>query len=634
MKKSIFTILIVVFLFSTVLPANALVPNDSEYSKQQSMWNSVNAPAAWDITTGSRRVIVAVIDTGVDTWHPDLSANIWANPFEIEGNNYDDDHNGYIDDVHGWNFIEKNSDVRTSVFNEKDVTEAVRHGTLAAGLIGAMGNNGKDGVGVNWQVSIMPLRAVASNGYGSMSDVTEAVIYAINNGADVISMSMVSDYPDSSLQAALRAAYEQGVVVVASAGNSRSDLTVRPHYPVCYDRVSDENWVIGVGALISSTPDKLADFSDYGSCVDFVAPGSGVYSAERYAPQYGYDESFGGPWDGTSFSAPIVAGTVALLKSIHPEWRPDKILSVLQTTADNVDSANPGLYGKIGAGKINIGSAVDRASRETSFRGVDLTKLYYVSNDKNKIVRMDLTQGYSYVLANTEEAEIVDLARLGNRPGGREYLAALLRRDNFYYVGFFDDYGRRLREISLNSIGDKTAVPQKIVWRDEYLTAGYTNSKTKTSYLVDYDLNGASLRQIELKNLIDWESEPVSGYLAVVIPNKKDFKWQLYDNNNQIVSSGLWQGYSSMADLRVGYFWGESSLQVGAMLKNSKGTLWQMNDTKSNKVISEQFSTKFSDYAAIPGLYWGRPAFVIYAAGDNNFSIHDGRAQLLRMGEF
>lgn len=630
-KKSIIIAFAAVFSLIIILPAQAAIPNDAEFAKQKSMWENVGAPSAWDITTGSRRVVVAVIDTGVDTWNPDLAGNIWTNQFEIDGNGLDDDNNGYVDDLHGWNFIEKNNDVRTSVFNQQDVPEAVRHGTVAAGLIGAVGNNGRDGTGINWQVSIMPLRAVGSDGYGSMADVTEAVLYAVNNGADVISMSMVSVFSDSNLGSALRTAYDHGVLVVAAAGNRHFDLALRPHYPICYDNGDQENWIIGVAALASTTPDKLASFSDYGSCVDFLAPGAGIYSTERYAPQYGYSDAFGGPWDGTSFAAPIVAGAAALLKSIHPEWLPDKIISVLQSTADNLDSANPSLIGKIGAGRINIGRAVERANRESSFLGVDLASLYYV-NDKNLLVKLNVNQKRSYVLAKTEEAEIVDLARLGNRPGGREYLAALLRRDKYYYVRFFDDSGRNLKEIALTALADKAATPNKIVWRSDILTVGYSNPKTKISYLVDYDLNGTRRRELKLKNLLDWESEPRNGYLAAVTAARSVFKWQLYNGANEVINSGNWRGYSSLEDLRLGYFWGAADLQIATMLKTANKTEWQIIDTRSKRAFTEKLPQKSGRYAAIPGLYLDHPAFFVYATGDDTYRIYNGHSELLQVG--
>ncbi|OGH88487.1 MAG: hypothetical protein A3J93_04455 [Candidatus Magasanikbacteria bacterium RIFOXYC2_FULL_42_28] len=636
MKKSILTVTVAIFLFGSVFPVSAIIPNDSQYSQQENMWASVNAPMAWDITTGSKTAVVAIIDTGVDSWHPDLAGNIWINQFEVPGNNADDDRNGYVDDINGWNFIENNNDARTSVFNADDEPEAVRHGTVAAGLIGAVGNNNRDGAGVNWQVSIMPLRAVRSDGYGLMSDVAEAILYAVNNGADVISMSMVSAYSDVGLQRALRLAYEQGVVIVASAGNRHIDLGKNPNYPVCYDLNDAKSWILGVGGLSSSTPDKLASFSDYGACVDLLAPGSGVYSTERYAPSYGYANSFGGPWDGTSFAAPIVAGAAALLKSAHPEWRPDKIISILKSTADNVDSNNPTYGGMLGAGRVNIGAAMARAVKEVSYRGVDLSRLFFIfGEDKNELGRFDLSDGKSRILGNIWDARILDMARLGNRPGGREYLALLLGRDKYNYVRFFDGEGRKLKEIALSSISDPVAVAKKIVWRASNLTVEYLNSKTKTSYLVDYNLSGEKIRELEIKNLVNFDAETKDGYLATAISiGKSKLEWQLYDNANQKIKTGVWNGYDSLVDLRLGYFWGEVDPQISAVLKKGKVNEWKIIDTASIRSDIQILPTDSSAYITVPGLYRDRPAFFVYATGAGTYRFYDGHAGLLFEGKF
>ncbi|MEK7067508.1 MAG: S8 family serine peptidase [Patescibacteria group bacterium] len=228
----------------------AKIPNDSLYNLQDGMWNLLGAPAAWDVATGSNKVIVAVIDTGADIWHKDLKKNIWKNPYEIEDNGIDDDNNGYIDDIHGWNFVEENNDVRTTVFGETDDKEAVRHGTIIAGLLGAEGNNEFGVAGVNWKIKLMPIRAIENTGSGSFVKVANAVDYAVDNGASVINMSFVGDSIDSVLAESLRRAYEKNVVVVSAAGNHKAaesgDLDEKPMFPACLDKNNVSNWLLAV----------------------------------------------------------------------------------------------------------------------------------------------------------------------------------------------------------------------------------------------------------------------------------------------------------------------------------------------------------------------------------------------------
>lgn len=355
----------VVLLYPSVFVL-AEVPNDPKYLLQESFYKQINALAAWDITTGTSSVVVAVIDTGVDILNDDLKTNVWQNLKEIPANNVDDDVNGFVDDVNGWNFVENDNDVRLSVINDYDDSGAVSHGTILAGLIGAVGNNNLLGTGLNWRIKIMPLRAISSGGGGSLENVAHAINYAVNNGADIINISFVGDSKSFGLQESLFNARNKGVLIVAASGNNRNDgtgndnSTKNKQYPICSDFEDSENWILGVTSVGKN--DKLSDFSNFGICVDLSAPGEYIYSTQRYAPQYiGYAKNFDGPWFGSSFSAPLVAGAAALVKSARPDWKAKEIILNLLATADDIDGLNPGYAGQVGYGRLNVGRAVARA---------------------------------------------------------------------------------------------------------------------------------------------------------------------------------------------------------------------------------------------------------------------------------
>ncbi|MFA5062112.1 MAG: S8 family peptidase [Patescibacteria group bacterium] len=366
LKKSSQITLAVIFLilpFLFVSAAKAQAPNDPKYALQAPYLQQINAPGAWGYTTGTKSVVVAVTDTGVDIDHPDLENNIWTNTKEIPNNSVDDDRNGYVDDVYGWNFVEDNNDVTLSAIKQSDDSQAVVHGTVLAGLIGAVGNNGIDGTGVNWNVKIMPLRVMDSSGNGALISVAKAVDYAVANGAGIISLSIIGDVNDSVFEQSLKNAYKKGVLIVSAAGNDRlfgdGDLSKNKHYPICADSGDLDNWILGVTAV--DLKDKLSDFADYGSCVDLSAPGEGIFSTELLSPANGYTKEFDGAWYGTSFSAPLAAGAAALVKSIRPDWDAKEIIADLLSTADDIDGLNPQFIGQLGYGRLNVGRAVAKA---------------------------------------------------------------------------------------------------------------------------------------------------------------------------------------------------------------------------------------------------------------------------------
>ena len=225
----------------------------------------IHAPAAWDITKGSNNVIIAVIDSGVAWEHPDLSANIWTNPGEIPGNGIDDDGNGFIDDVHGWDFVDNDNDPTSY--------DHIAHGTHVAGTIAAVGNNGLGITGVMWTARIMPLRFLDETGSGSVSDEVSAIQYAIDKHAKIINASY--DGPDFSQTEMneIAAANTAGIVFVAAAGNNGTNNDITHTYPADYDLPN----IISVAATDQS--DNLTSFSNYGgNSVDVAAPGVNIWS--------------------------------------------------------------------------------------------------------------------------------------------------------------------------------------------------------------------------------------------------------------------------------------------------------------------------------------------------------------------
>lgn len=328
-------------------------PNDPGYPKLYGLHNTgqtggtpgadIDAPGAWDATTGSDTV-VAVVDTGVDVSHPDLEANLWTNEGEIPGDGRDNDGNGYVDDVHGYDFF--NGDA--SVYDPGDGDE---HGTHVAGTIAAEGNNGTGIVGVNWRARLMALKFLAS-GYGYTSDAAAAIHYAVDNGASVINASWGGGGYSQTLKDAIDRAESAGILVVAAAGNGGSDglgddNDATPFYPSSYDNAN----VISVAA--TDNTDRLASFSNYGSrSVDLGAPGVGVLST---VPG-GYAS-----YSGTSMAAPHVTGVAALIKGRNPSMDAGRLREAILGAVDEVSA----LKGKsVTGGRLDAARALGAPDQE------------------------------------------------------------------------------------------------------------------------------------------------------------------------------------------------------------------------------------------------------------------------------
>ncbi len=328
-----------------------LVPNDKFLSEQWGLKN-INAYDAWDITEGNDSVVVGVIDTGIDYWHEDLFPNIYVNKMEDQNNNnqldaadlngIDDDGNGFVDDVIGWDFTDRQGfpfdstggDYLTWDNNPMDDNG---HGTNVAGIIAAKSNNLIGISGVAPKVKILNLRAFDPTGNGEEDDVAAAILYAIKQKVKVINMSFGDASFSKVLRDVINYAYSQGIILIASAGNDGLDT---PHYPSSYSEV------LSVGA--STKEDYVAGFSNYGSTVDLIAPGSEVFTT---AIGNGYT-SIGG----TSAAAPFVSAAAALIKSVK-DFTPDEVYQILKSTCDDIQPV--GWDDRSGAGRLNAYNALN-----------------------------------------------------------------------------------------------------------------------------------------------------------------------------------------------------------------------------------------------------------------------------------
>ena len=298
-----------------------------ELSASQQYLQQTKIDKAWDYTHGNSDVIVAVIDDGIYAGHPDLDNHIWINEDEIEGNGLDDDNNGYIDDRWGWNFIT----------NSQNMTPRGTHGTMVAGIVGAESNNGDGITGINWNVRLMSVIVGGSEGY-SIKNISKGIKYAVDNGADIINVSLggqVFNYSEVQTDD-IRYAFDRNVLVVIAAGNGDTvggigrNLSVTKVSPVCND--GTQNMVLGVGAFDEKC-DRRISWSNYGNCVDVYAPGENITSTS--VPPYSGSDKFYDTMNGTSFSAPIVSGIAALIKSKYPTIKNTAIRDRIINTSVN-----------------------------------------------------------------------------------------------------------------------------------------------------------------------------------------------------------------------------------------------------------------------------------------------------------
>ncbi|MFL6467650.1 MAG: S8 family peptidase [Pyrinomonadaceae bacterium] len=321
------------------------IPNDPQFGDQWALNNSgqdggkdradIDALKAWEVSQGSEKVVVAVLDSGVDYTHKDLVANMWMRPATVP--QYADDELGTFDDLHGF---DADSDIA-------DPMDDNGHGTHCAGVIGAEGDNNEGIAGINWHVQIMPLKFLGRGGFGSTANAIEAINYAIDRKSKgvnvrVINASWGSTSRSKALEDTIRAAGEAGILFVAAAGNNGTDNDKRPHYPSNYNLPN----VISVAAL--DRADQLASFSNFGiKTVHVAAPGKDILSTWL-------NDDYRGA-SGTSMATPHVAGVAALILSKSPKLSVEKLRERILASVDKL----PNLEGRVASGgRINAAKAL------------------------------------------------------------------------------------------------------------------------------------------------------------------------------------------------------------------------------------------------------------------------------------
>lgn len=363
------------------------IPNDPYYSANQAQYLAmVGAPGAWDIHTGSGQVVVAVIDSGLDVTHPEFAGRLWENPVDNKSDGIDRDGNKCTNDRYGCRYVSLTtanaalcgytSSLPTGNILDDMGSSASNigsHGTLVAGIIGAAGNNGQGVAGVAWNVRLMTVKVLDCQGEGRMPDVADGIEYAVRNGARIINISVASkpgdqDADSPRLRAALQLAQDQGVIVVAAAGNHPvGSSQVGTAYPAAYTEFPS---LIAVGASNNLNNNVWAAYSNYGPAIDFAAPGNRLVSTTRTDiglanPYAEIGDARDGYDGGTSFSTPLVSGMFALMMSRNSRLA---AADYIKAARDAATPAEPAPHGQnwAGSGIINMAGALARVPMSIS----------------------------------------------------------------------------------------------------------------------------------------------------------------------------------------------------------------------------------------------------------------------------
>lgn len=517
-------------------------PNDPDFHYQwylnQSNDHDIDAPEAWDLERNDNTPIIAITDTGVDWNHPDLDANIWSNPGEtLDG--VDNDGNGYIDDIRGWDWVTgvsgvSGEDVSTP---DNDPSDFNGHGTHCSGIASAETDNGTGVAGVAFNARIMALRIGWSGMYGGyevgfvrMDFAAQAFYYAANEGATVFNASWGSD-SSGGLPAAVDYAVAHGVVVCTAAGNNGS---TSPSY------LGGRSDVVAVAGTTST--DQKWSGSNYGTWVDVCAGAVNIYSTYQFhGGAHTYDSL-----TGTSMSSPQACGVVALIKAYKPGYTRTQLIDTLEQGCDNIDDENPSYIGKLGHGRINADHSLGYTDDvevvyfngydspqgallkwEVSITGDEQVLGYNLYRKEKTITPQEKTLGD--VEKRSTECKINDSLITGENP--HTYLDTTIEPDNWYIYRL----EAVLAEESLSLSSTEFcwgATPVEFSLSQNYPNP--VDSQTTIAYslpegvssakMAIYDLTGRLVKQFELSNQ----------------PGISKLVWDTTDSQNNPVSNGIY----------------------------------------------------------------------------------------------
>jgi len=483
-------------------------PNDPKFNSQYAL-TKVQAQSAWDISKGNSNIIIAIVDSGVDWNHEDLVANIWQNNDPING--LDDDQNGFVDDIRGWDFggLDGNAD-------NNPVEDSPTHGTHVAGIAAAVTNNSLGVAGLGYNLTIMPVKT-SRNDYGDdiIAYGYEGIIYAVDNGANIINCSWGGFGFSNAEQVVIDYAINKGCVIVCAAGNEGINDVI---FPAAY------NGVLSVGNTDQN--DTKSFSSNFGKDLDVCAPGSGIYSTwQGSTSPYTY-------LSGTSMASPLVAGLAGLVIDKFPNYTPLQIVEQIRVNADNIDALNPGKENLLGSGRINAYKTVTNANSK-SVR-ITSSKFVETSNPDGLLMRGE------EVAINISFANYLN--PLASFSADLSTTSSEVTITNSHFSG--SSYGT-LEEFNNNKepfkflINENSADDREILFKLTYTDGSYSDFQ-----LISVNINPTYITQVG-KNI------------AITITSKGNFGFNDYPNNlsgdgfsfmqggNLLFESGLMYGISS-----------------------------------------------------------------------------------------